>query len=247
MDGLVALAWGLFCGGASLVGASVGWFSKPSPRVTAGMMAFGSGILMSAVAFELMGEAWHAGGLFATTIGFVVGAAMFTVGAVVLAEKGARNRKRSVLPEKSTAGVAALAIALGSVLDGVPESIVIGLSVLDGGVSLPIVAAVFLANVPEGMSSAVGMKKAGMSKTYVFGLWGGIAVLCGIGALGGYMLFHDAPAEYVAVAQGVAAGAIVAMIADTMIPEAFNETHNAAGLITAAGFLTAFLLSHAFG
>ena len=247
MDWMMALAWGLFSGCALLIGASVGWFAKPSPRVSAGMMAFGSGVLMSTVAFELMGEAWRAGGLLATSIGFVAGAVLFTVGAVVLAANGARNRKRSVLPEKSTAGVAALAIALGSVLDGVPESMVIGLSVLNGGVSLPIVVAVFLANVPESMSSAVGMKKAGMSKTYVFGLWGGITLLCGIGAVGGYMLFQNAPAEYVAVAQGVAAGAILAMIADTMIPEAFNETHNAAGLITATGFLTAFLLSHAFG
>ena len=91
------------------------------------------------------------------------------------------------------------------------------------------------------------LKAAGHSRSYVFALWTGIAVLCGAGALGGFYFFDGSPPEYVAVAQGIAAGAMLAMIADTMIPEAFNEDHDASGLITAAGFVAAFLLSHAFG
>lgn len=247
MDMLPALLWGLLAGSSLLVGALLGWFASPSARITAAVMAFGSGVLVSAIAFELMEEALHSGGLLPSVTGFLAGAVAFTAGTLMLAASGARHRKRSA-GVAGAGGAAALAIALGSVFDGIPESMVIGLSLLDGSsVSLPIVAAIFLSNVPEGMSSAVGMKRAGMSKRYVFGLWGVIALLCGAGSLAGYALFDTAPVEYVAVAQGVAAGAMLAMIADTMIPEAFDGTHNAAGLITALGFVTAFILSHTLG
>ena len=246
MDILIALAWGLFAGSSLLIGAAVGWFARPSPRVIAAVMAFGSGVLVSAIAFDLMDEAQEIGGLAASSIGFVAGAVGFTAGALLLARAGAHGRKRSSRTDASAA-TAAAAIALGSVFDGIPESIVIGLSLLEGeGVSLPIVAAIFLSNFPEGMSSSSGMKSSGLSGRYVFSLWAGITALCGLGSVVGYHFFAGVPQEYIAVAQGVAAGAMLAMIADTMIPEAFDEAHDAAGLITAAGFLAAFLLSHMF-
>ncbi|APH70787.1 ZIP family metal transporter [Aquibium oceanicum] len=244
MDILIALAWGLFAGSSLLIGATVGWFARPSPRVIAAVMAFGSGVLVSAIAFDLMDEAQEIGGLAASSIGFVAGAVGFTAGALLLARAGAHGRKRS---SRTDASAATAAIALGSVFDGIPESIVIGLSLLEGeGVSLPIVAAIFLSNFPEGMSSSAGMKSSGLPARYVFGLWAGIAALCGLGSVVGYHFFAGVPQEYIAVAQGVAAGAMLAMIADTMIPEAFDEAHDAAGLITAGGFLAAFLLSHMF-
>ena len=246
MDLLIALGWGLFAGSSLVIGAAVGWFAKPSPRVIAAVMAFGSGVLISAIAFDLMDEAREIGGLAAASAGFVAGATAFTIGALVLARAGAHGRKRSS-KEDAPAATAAGAIALGSVFDGIPEAIVIGLSLLEGeGVSLPIVAAIFLSNFPEGLSSSAGMKSAGLSAGYVFSLWAGIATVCGAGSVVGYHFFADVPQEYVAIAQGVAAGAMLAMIADTMIPEAFDEAHDAAGLITAAGFLAAFLLSHLF-
>jgi len=210
-------------------------------------MAFGSGVLISAVAVALMEEAQAAGGFGPAVLGFVSGAAAFTLGALALGAKGARHRKRSS-PRFAPAATAASAIALGAAFDGIPESMVLGLSLLDGkGVSLSILAAVFLSNLPEGLSSSVGMKAAGLSRVYVFGLWGGITVLCGVGSLVGFVAFDGLEPAYVAIAQGIAAGAILAMIADTMIPEAFAETHNAAGLIAALGFLLAFALSRASG
>jgi ZIP family zinc transporter len=126
----------------------------------------------------------------------------------------------------------------------VPESIVIGVSLLEGGaVGLVAVIAVFLSNIPEGLSSAAGMKAEGKRPIGVFALWGGIALVSGVSAALGYLLFAGAPPEGIAFVQAVAAGAILAMIVDTMVPEAFEGTHDFAGLISVAGFLAAFSLS----
>ncbi len=124
----------------------------------------------------------------------------------------------------------------------------IGVSLLDGtGVSLVTVAAVFLSNLPEGLSSVAGMKRAGRSAGYVFGVWGAIALASGAAAMLGHAALADAPAEAIAAVTAVAAGAILAMLVDTMIPEAAEEAHEASGLIAVAGFLAAFLLSKLAG
>jgi len=116
-----------------------------------------------------------------------------------------------------------------------------------GAVSSVAVIAIFLSNVPEGLSSAAGMKKAGRSASYIFGVWAAIAVVSGISALVGYALFSRLGAEVIAATTAVAAGAILAMLADTMIPEAFEHAHNFAGLITVGGFLAAFVLTKVGG
>ena len=147
--------------------------------------------------------------------------------------------------EKSGSGVA---IAVGALLDGIPESIAIGLSILHGGaVSIATVAAIFLSNLPEGISSSAGMRKSGRSAVYVFGVWIAIAVACGLSSLAGYAVFGSFSPGVIAATTAVAAGAMLTMIVDTMIPEAFAETHDWAGLITVLGFLTAFTLSELTG
>jgi ZIP family zinc transporter len=128
-------------------------------------------------------------------------------------------------------------------LDGIPESIVIGVSMISGAVSWVAVIAIFLSNVPEGLSSAAGMKRAGRPALYVFGLWSAIAIVSGVAAFLGYALFAGFSKDAIAATEAVAAGAILAMIADTMIPEAFEVAHDYAGLITVTGFLAAFTLS----
>jgi ZIP family zinc transporter len=242
--------WGLLGGSALIAGALGGFFLRLRQRLVAAVMAFGSGVLISALSFELMEAAYERGGLDSAALGFLGGAAVYTAANRLLAMYGAKHRKRSgdQQPSEDEDSGSGLAIAVGALLDGIPESMAIGLSLLGGaGVSLVTVAAVFLSNVPEGLSSAAGMKKAGRSAAYVFGVWIAIAVASGGAAAVGYFLFRGASPDLIAGTTAVAAGAILAMIADTMIPEAFESAHDYAGLITVAGFLAAFGLDKLAG
>ncbi len=240
--------WGLLGGGALVLGALVAWFVRVPQTVIASVMAFGSGVLISAVAFDLMEEAAATGGLGPTALGFLAGTLAYLGANALLARRGARHRKRSGFsdqrqPSEAEQQGSGAAIAIGALLDGIPESVVLGVGLLaGGGVSVSVLAAVFISNVPEGLSSAAGMKQKGRSAAFVFGVWGGIAVVSALAALAGYVLLGNAPPELIAVITAVAAGAILTMIADTMIPEAFEKTRTWTGVITTVGFLVAFAI-----
>lgn len=243
---LVAGGWGLLAGGALVIGALVAWFIEVPAKVVAAVMAFGSGVLVSALAFELFEEAANTGGLWPAVAGFAAGSLTYMLANLVLARFGARHRKRSQdqQPSEDEESGSGLAIAIGALLDGVPESVVLGVSLLGGGgVSTAVVAAVFISNLPEGLSSAAGMKNAGRSARYVFGVWVAIALASALAAGAGYLLLGSASPGTIAVITAVAGGAILTMIADTMIPEAFEKTHAWTGLITSAGFLLAAVIS----
>ena len=237
--------WGLLSGSALVLGAAVAYLAPVPQRVVAGVMAFGSGVLVSALTFGLVEEAIAQGGLLPVAVGFAAGALVYTGANVLLDRAGATHRKRSgeqQTSESEQAGSGA-ALAVGALLDGVPESIAIGLSLLaGGGVSVVTVAAIFLSNIPEGLSSAAGMKKAGRSARYIFGVWAAIALASAVAAVAGVVLFAGASPAFKAGTTAVAAGAILAMLADTMVPEATAGTHAATGLIVALGFLAALAL-----
>jgi zinc transporter, ZIP family len=240
---LQAGLWGLLAGGALVVGAAVAWFLRVPRTVVASVMAFGAGVLISALAFDLVDEAASTGGLTATVAGFLGGAVVYVAANVVLARHGARHRKRSgdQQPSEADQQGSGAAIAIGALLDGIPESVVLGLSLLGGnGVGVAVLAAIFISNLPEGLSSAAGMKRAGRGARYVFGVWGGIAVVSGLAGLLGCLLLQGASPVLVAVITAIAAGAILAMLADTMIPEAFERTHVYTGLIATVGFMVSF-------
>jgi len=249
---LEAALWGAGASSALLIGAAIGFLIDLPPRLIAAVMAFGSGVLISALAFDLMDEAFAHGGLWGSAIGFLAGATMFTVLNVALSRMGAHRRKRAAAPDPAEAADEAvaeanpLAIALGSMLDNIPESIAIGLTLIGGGaIGIVTVIAVFLSNVPEALSASAGFRRRGRSARYVFSLWGGAVLACAVASFLGYTVFSTLPDAVVAGTTAFAAGAILAMLADTMIPEAFAVAHEAAGLIAAVGFVAAFALSKA--
>jgi ZIP family zinc transporter len=240
-----ATLWGFLGGLALLIGAFVGYYLKIPHRLIASIMAFGAGVLISAACFELINEAYVLGGLDSTISGFVIGGVVFTLVDSYLARKGAKHRKRSnkekISEDYNENGVA---MAAGALLDGIPESIAIGLTMIAGGaVSVATVIAVFISNIPEGLSSSVGMKAMGWKKRSIFGLWFTIAIITGLSSLAGYSIFSHFPPDVNAATLALASGALLTMIADTMLPEAFQETHEFTGLIMSLGFLLAFVLS----
>ncbi len=238
--------WGFVAGGALLLGAAAGFLAPVPRRVVALVMAFGAGVLISALAFDLMDEAYRTGGFVWTAAGFVGGALIYTGANWLLARQGAKHRKRSgdQQPSEGQSPGSGLAIFVGALVDGIPESVVIGVSLISGaGVSVPTVVAIFLSNLPEGLSAAAGMKKAGRGPRYIFGLHSIVVVVSTAAAILGYTVFSRFPPAVIAATTAVAAGGILTMLADTMMPEAFEQGHDLAGIATVLGFLAAFVLS----
>ena len=242
--------WGLAGGSSLVIGAALAYLVRLPARVTAGVMAFGCGVLISAVAYDLVLEGFHAAGIWPIVGGALGGSVAYTVANGLVSRGGGKHRKRSGTQQAEAQadkndGAGGMAIAIGSLLDGIPESVVLGVGLLSGGgVSLAMFAAIFLSNLPEGLSSAVGMKKAGRSRAFVFGLWCTIAVLSGLASLAGAALLGSASPGVLAAVNAVAAGALLTMIADTMVPEAVEGEGGVTGLIVVVGLLVAFAISH---
>jgi zinc transporter, ZIP family len=235
-----AFGWGAFGAAALLVGALIAYQLSPSRRVIAVVMALGTGLLIGSVAFELIDEA-----LDTQTVGWVVfavlvGAATFTVGDWLLTRGGGGDRKDATGAQSEGSP---LAIVLGSVLDGIPESFVLGLTVLQGGVSVSLLAGVVLSNLPEGMSSSAGLRQAGWPRGRVLAMWSAVVLVSALSAAAGYALLDPASGQTGALVQAYAGGALLAMLANTLLPEAYVVEGVLTGPLVVAGFAISLYLS----
>jgi ZIP family zinc transporter len=238
-----AFFWGMLGSVSLILGAVVVAVNMPSARTLGLIMGFGSGVLISAVAFELVEEAASvAKGLGATTIGFFIGMGVFLLGDQAISTMGYRDRKKM----NAVHSASGLAIVLGIVLDGVPESAVLGLTVLETGtIGVAVLAAVFLSNLPESIAATSGLRSSGWSWGSVYGLWTGIVLVSGIAAAVGYQLMSAATPAAFAFVLAFAGGAILSMLATTMMPEAYEYGGRLVGVTTTVGFAAAFAISWA--
>jgi ZIP family zinc transporter len=238
---LTAAFWGLVGGSALLIGAAAGVWLRIPVRVVGLIMGFGAGVLISALAYDLTEDAFATGGARAVALGLAAGSLVFVGGDWLIDREIGIRAERKGGPEEDGGAVA---IALGALLDGIPESAVIGIGLLGGtGVSAAVVAAVFLSNVPEALSSASQMRTSGRSVGFIFTLWFGVLAISTAAAALGYGLMGGASPPWIAAIQAFAAGAIITMLASTMIPEAHEDGGPFVGLATALGFALAFFLS----
>jgi ZIP family zinc transporter len=244
---LQAAGWGLLSASGLLIGAVGGYYSWLQHTTIARVMTFAAGVLLAVVAVDLVIDARGAASLHWTVMGLLGGAAVFSSVNWLLSGRGAKHRKRCgecvEQPKEEEQPGSGLAIAAGTFLDGVPEGVVLGLSVLhQGAPGLATVTAFFLANVPEALSSSAGMRRAGRSARYVFSVWIGIALMISLAAaVAGLVLRSTGPAVRETV-EALAAGAILALVSETMIPEAFHGSPQFNGLLLVVGFVALLIL-----
>jgi ZIP family zinc transporter len=227
-----AAAWGLIAESSLVLGAILsftGWIrGRPLRLVT----AFGSGALVSAVAYDLVGEAvLESATGTSVAAGFILGSLVF-YGGSSLAEHWTSGRSQGT------------GIFIGAVLDAVPTAVVLGLSLLGGGgVSVAVLVAVFISNLPEGLSSSTELATAGHGRGSIIGAWLVVVVVSSLVAAISYGALGRAGGDVIAFMDAFAAGAILTMLADDMIPNAYRAGDKLPGLATAAGFAVAALLS----
>jgi zinc transporter, ZIP family len=265
-----SLLWGFIASIPLVIGCLVALFVSLPKGIIATIMAFGSGVLVAALTFSLVEEAFNLSqSIPPVVIGFVLGGVSYSVANYILDKKSrgqgdsssdntsaqgirdiqVRKRKRShghnAGGGKSASG---LALLVGSVMDNIPENMALGISLVTGGaVNIVLIAAIFISNFPEGLASTEGMKSNGRSKKYILVLWS-IAVIIGtISTAIGFAVLSKASPFVISVAISFAAGAILVMLAESMIPEAFEEGGSKIGLAAMAGFAVAFVLGRLGG
>jgi ZIP family zinc transporter len=235
-----AFFWGALGAAALLLGAVIAYELHPGRRVIAVVMALGTGLLIGSVSFELIDEALETQTVAWVALFLLVGAMVFTLGDWLLERRGGGERKD---PTGKQSEGSPLAIVLGSILDGIPESFVLGFTVLQGGVSVALLGGIALSNLPEGMASSSGLEAAGWRKRRVLLMWSAVVLVAGVAAALGYVLLDPAGGRTGALMQAFAAGALLAMVADTLLPEAYAVEGVWTGTLVVIGFAISIALS----
>jgi ZIP family zinc transporter len=244
---LQAAGWGTMSASGLLLGAVGGYFASLQHEIIARVMTFAAGVLLAVVAVGLVINARGATSLHWIVIGMLSGAAAFSSVNWFLSHRGAQHRKRCgecvAQADEAQQPGSGLAIAAGTLLDGVPEGVVIALSVVQHGApGIGTVAALFLTNIPEALSSSAGMRRAGRPARYVFGVWLGIIIMIGLAAAVAGLLLRDTAPAVRGTVEAFAAGSILALVSETMIPEAFHDSSQFSGLLLVTGFVAVLAL-----
>ncbi len=238
---LSAFLFGLLATSSLIIGGIIATRFALGHRTIGVIMGFGAGTLISAVSYELIFEAVSiAKRTGYPAYGFFAGAFTFYF-ADMLIGKISPAKSTGAAVSKSAGLIVPMVLAI--ILDGIPESIVIGLGMSGGEeVSLAMLVAVFVSNLPEAIAGSTGMKDSGWKSAKIIGRWLAIAVFCALASVAGYSLFTETPVRWLAFIQAFAGGAILMMLANSMIPEAYEHSGKIAGVATVLGFFLAVLM-----
>ena len=241
---LEAAAWAGLAASTLILGAWFGASFDASAHRVGLVMGFGAGALIASVSFELTADAFERGGAVPLTLGLAIGALAFFVGNRYVDRLGGSGRKRIRDDPTTTADDAApMAILLGAALDAVPESLIIGLTLIGGGsIEVAFLVSVAVSNLPEGYASAAGQRRQGMTARQIIPRWLVIVAVSAVCGALGFILFDDLGQDAVAFTKAFGAGALLVMVLDTMAPEAAREAGPVSGLVAVVGFAFAFLL-----
>ena len=233
-------AWGAVSSAGFLAGALVGAFSRMPHRAIAMAMSVGAGLVLAGVSLKMAADAIRITGPVTAALSMLIGAAVFSASNAVLARFGAAHRKRCgecvQQPRESEQPGSGVAIAFGNALDAIPDALVLGIALREQIIPVSLVFAFSIGNFPEAWSSAAGLRSAGRSRTYVFVLWSAIALGTVLAVTGGYVAYGSLDRAWPPRLQAFGAGALLAMTAETMIPEAFHNSPRFSGLLAAVGF-----------
>ncbi len=236
-----ALGWGALASSSLVLGALLAFARRWPARQVGLVLAFGAGALISAVSFELAAEGLRVGSLGATALGLGAGALTYYGLDGLVARRFSAGRGRAGRAGGSNPGTA---LALGAFLDGIPEQLVLGIGLAGGeGIGIGLLVAIFVSNLPEAIGSASEMRESGSDRRRVLRLWTAVAAICAVASVAGYAIADAASGELRAGIDGFAAGALLVMLIDSMIPEATRESGRVAGLVTTLGFAVATALS----
>ena len=234
-----AAGWGALSSSTLIVGALVAYLLKPSVRLTAAVMAIGSGLLIGSVSYDLVADAQHSLPLPWIAVSLMLGAAVFVLGSRLIELRGGKRRKNPVTGGDDQP----LGIVLGSALDGIPESFVLGLSVLTGGVSMPLLIGIGLSNLPEGMAASAGLRARKWPIGRVMLMWSAVVATSAVSAGLGHTVLASDDGTLTGAVQTFAAGALLAMISDTMIPESYEVERVWTGGLVVGGFAASLLIA----
>ena len=253
-----AVIFGIIASSALVLGALAGGRLQFPKRVLAAMLAFAAGALITALTFEMFEDSYERGGIWRAVLGLVVGAVVFTVVSSRLDRMAEGHRKEGHGSEKldtdaaavdapasaaSVSGAAGLALLAAATLDGIPENLVLGVSLGEGSGGIALLVAIFVANFPEALVGSASMRAQGRSQTFILGTWTVCAVLLAFAVVVGAGPLSKATPETLSLPLAFAAGAVLAALADTIMPEAYEQGGPTVALSTAAGFVLSFVLS----
>lgn len=244
MGAVWAFSWGLAAASGVLGGAVLGLTTRLRHRAIAAIMSLGAGVLLWVASIKIASEALPLAGAASTVAGIIAGAALFSIANAALATAKDRKRCGECKPQPSEAEApgSGTSIALGTALDAVPEALVLGVTLRADGPDLALVVALALSNVPEALSGTAGMRRASRSSTYVLSLWSGIALGTAAATALAFYLLGDLGPDATAILKAYGAGALIAMTAETIIPEAFHNGPRYSGVLAASGFAALILL-----